>query len=306
MMYSYSEIIDLQGENLQGESFRDHLDSLEKAKFQGANLKEANFRGVNLQGAEFQGADLKGANLHSANLRGARFQGADLKDANLQSADLHETNFKGAKLHGANLKECKDIQIVKWTKAEYDDKTQFPDDFDPCGRGLIKTYRRGQSVTEKSRDQLTVETDAKLITALVAINKSIQKRQGQNKFREDLIGVYLGRCAITGCRVKEVLEAAHVKPYCSISKQKENCSGNGILLRADIHTLFDLNLIIVHPKTKRLEVKESLQNSRYRKFDGVILQSYQENIYSPDDFYLNWRIQNYGKSLEEVLGNHSQ
>src|SRR5205823_2979542 len=65
-------------------------------------------------------------------------------------------------------------------------------------------------------------------------------RQGQFAFRAALIEAYGGRCAMTGCDILEVLEAAHIVPYRGPST---NAVSNGLLLRADIHTLFDLGLI---------------------------------------------------------------
>jgi predicted restriction endonuclease len=70
----------------------------------------------------------------------------------------------------------------------------------------------------------------------------IALRQGQPAFRNALIDAYEGRCAITGCEVREVLEAAHISPY---RGTHTNHVTNGLLLRADIHTLFDRGLIRV-------------------------------------------------------------
>lgn len=62
-------------------------------------------------------------------------------------------------------------------------------------------------------------------------------RQGQQKFRSRLLDAYSSRCCVTGCDVREVLEAAHISPYRgSVTHHIQN----GLLLRADIHTLFDL------------------------------------------------------------------
>ena len=66
-------------------------------------IKEAVWRGANLQGADLQGADLEGAYLQVANLRGANLQGADLRGANLQGADLRVAYLEGANLQGADL-----------------------------------------------------------------------------------------------------------------------------------------------------------------------------------------------------------
>ncbi|MEP0885214.1 pentapeptide repeat-containing protein [Trichocoleus sp. ST-U3] len=302
MMYFDSENeLNFEGENLQDQSFQDYPSSLENAKFQGANLQEANLQGLNLYRAKFQGANLRDANLQSAILREAQFQGADLRDANLQSADLHESSFKGAKLHGANLKECKDWYSSDWTKAEYDKTTKFPSDFNPDNQELIKTRRRGQYVTKKSGNLSITQTDTEIQTALTELRKFIQKRQGQEKFRKKLIEAYQGRCAITGCEIKGVLEAAHVKPYCI---SKDNSLGNGILLRSDFHTLFDLNLIRINPKSKEIEVHPILlcnDNYYYEQFNNIPLRAYEEGIGSPDANYLEWRYQNYGRCIGESL-----
>ena len=297
MTYYYSQFSDFRGKNLKGANF--YGVNLCEAEFQGADLRNANLESAILRGAEFEGADLRKVNLQSAILRGAGFQGADLKDANLQSADLHESSFRGAKLHGANLQECKDFHIAKWTNAQYDNKTLFPDGFNPDKSELIRTPRRGQSATIQSGEHLIDERETKIKNAFIEIRKFLQKRQGQEKFRKNLMKSYQGCCAITGFTLEGVLEAAHVKPY-SISK--ENFAGNGILLRADFHTLFDLNLIVIHPGSKKLEIKEPLlSNTDYRKFHNVILPSYEQGIFSPYDNYLEWRYHNYEEHIGKVL-----
>ena len=183
IMYPYSKSpINFEGDNLQGKNFQDYPDSLENAKFQGANLKGANFQGVNLRGAEFQGVNLRGVDLQSAILRGTKFQGADLRNANLQLADIHEANFKGAKLHGANLKDCIDIKIATWKKAEYDLTTQFPANFNPDDYNLIQSRRKNRYTHEELRKQPPDEIDIKIKSTLIQLGKSIQKRRGKKNF----------------------------------------------------------------------------------------------------------------------------
>ena len=71
---------------------------------------------------------------------------------------------------------------------------------------------------------------------------AIVKRQGQPAFRNRLLHHYDRRCAVTGAAVEQVLEAAHITPYLG---SHSNVTGNGLLLRSDLHTLFDLFLISV-------------------------------------------------------------
>lgn len=81
--------------------------------------------------------------------------------------------------------------------------------------------------------------------------REIVARQGQARFRFDLLKLYSGRCAITGCSVRPLLEAAHVTPYLG---EYTNSLKNGVLLRADIHSLWDLGLIAAHPDTRSVWV----------------------------------------------------
>lgn len=73
------------------------------------------------------------------------------------------------------------------------------------------------------------------------IKQMVAIRQGQSNFRNELLAAYGGQCALTGCRVEEVLQAAHIKGY--LGHDETNYVTNGLLLRADIHTLFDLGII---------------------------------------------------------------
>jgi hypothetical protein len=94
---------------------------------------------------------------------------------------------------------------------------------------------------------------------------SIVRRRGQSAFRQHLLTAYNGRCAITGCELEPVLEAAHIIPY---KGPETNHPGNGLLLRTDLHTLFDLKLIAVDVETMTLLVSPSLAGSCYDDYRG--------------------------------------
>ena len=93
--------------------------------------------------------------------------------------------------------------------------------------------------------------------------RDIQTRRGQPAFRAALIRAY-GECAISGCTDVETLEAAHITPH---STNENYRTSNGLLLRADLHTLFDLRLISVNPSTGRVVIAASL-GSTYRQYEG--------------------------------------
>jgi putative restriction endonuclease len=72
----------------------------------------------------------------------------------------------------------------------------------------------------------------------------IQPRLGQGIFRVLVTDVYRRRCAVTGERTLPVLEAAHVRPYAEGGRHELS---NGILLRSDLHTLFDRGYLTITP-----------------------------------------------------------
>lgn len=79
---------------------------------------------------------------------------------------------------------------------------------------------------------------------------SVARRRGQAKFRAKLMGLYGGRCCISDCDFTEALEAAHIAPY---RGEHSNHPQNGLLLRSDLHTLFDLgHLAVADDYTVRL------------------------------------------------------
>ncbi len=97
----------------------------------------------------------------------------------------------------------------------------------------------------------------------------VVRRQGQGGFRKALFDAYDGKCAITGCADACVLEAAHISAYRGPDTNKPD---NGLLLRADIHTLFDLGLLSVNPDTFNIRVAKQITEPEYRALDGKKFQ----------------------------------
>lgn len=95
---------------------------------------------------------------------------------------------------------------------------------------------------------------------------AVYRRHGQAAFRNDLLQAYDGRCAITGCDASEALEAAHIVPY---RGDATNHVQNGLLLRADIHSLFDLGLIAVEPERLLIKLAPPLRKSSYGHLLGA-------------------------------------
>lgn len=115
-------------------------------------------------------------------------------------------------------------------------------------------------------------------------------RLGQGAFRVLVTDAYQRRCAVTGERTLPVLEAAHIKPYALSGPHRVS---NGMLLRSDLHKLFDLGYVTVTPDL-RLEVSKRLkaewENGReYYAYHGRELQIRPSNPISlPSPEYLRW------------------
>jgi putative restriction endonuclease len=100
----------------------------------------------------------------------------------------------------------------------------------------------------------------------------ISPRYGQGSFRILVTDAYGRRCAVTNERTLPALDAAHIKPY---SESMQHTISNGILLRRDLHALFDQGYVTINPSF-RLEVshkiREEFENGRdyYRLHGGIV------------------------------------
>lgn len=119
-------------------------------------------------------------------------------------------------------------------------------------------------------------------------------RLGQGAFRVLVTDAYQRRCAVTGEKTLPVLEAAHIKPY---ALQGPHRVSNGLLLRSDLHKLFDLGYVTVTPDL-RLEVSRRLraewQNGReYYAHHGQPLRIQPvDPINRPNAEFLAWHNEN--------------
>lgn len=112
-----------------------------------------------------------------------------------------------------------------------------------------------------------------------------RERIGQQRFRNQLFDAYTGRCAVSGCNVDEALEAAHIENY---SGPKSQVVSNGILLRRDLHSLFDAHLISFELVRGDYQLCESylLQHTDYATFAGSVLREPDEHRFRPNARFL--------------------
>lgn len=305
----------LQGANLEHANLLEA--NLCDVNLCGANLRWANLKSANLSKANLCNADLRGANLENANLLDANLCDADLRYANLLNVKVRghanlEKQLDIEKLRGATKPDGTKIplrkpilrsafkeknQETKKNKGESSPRANINQASEKgsitnariqevainnnCGKPEV-IYETGSAEIEEfavakediNATVIFTSNNLKEEEAKKRITVSINQRRGQLQFRKNLLTTYNSCCAITGCDAQEALEAAHIIPY---SEEENNDSSNGLLLRADIHTLFDLNLIAIHPETLKVYLEPSLLNTDYKELDGKSLQL-PENI----------------------------
>lgn len=93
----------------------------------------------------------------------------------------------------------------------------------------------------------------------------VAAREGQDRFRAALMDAYSGRCAMSGADAVGALEAAHIVPYLG---PRTNRVTNGLLLRADLHRLFDRGSLSVREETLEILIKPHLRFTTYRDLEG--------------------------------------
>lgn len=127
------------------------------------------------------------------------------------------------------------------------------------------------------------------------VMRAIRTRRGQPRFRQSLLSAYEGRCALTGCDAPAALEAAHIVRHADGGDYRPS---NGILLRADLHTLFDLGLLGIDPETGRALLHAELGGSAYeRELAGSVLRTPTHESPRPDARALRQHNSRYGLSV---------
>lgn len=139
--------------------------------------------------------------------------------------------------------------------------------------GLAKLERAIRREQIRARTEATEPPEPPEAPAVDAIAdarrrvlREIALRRGQAGFRQALVTAYNSRCAVTDCDAEPALEAAHIAPY---RGDHTNVVTNGLLLRADIHTLFDLGRLGINPDAGHTVVlAPALRSTSYGPLHG--------------------------------------
>lgn len=115
-------------------------------------------------------------------------------------------------------------------------------------------------------------------------------RVGQQPFKALVLDAYHRRCAFTGERIVPVLQAAHIRP---VSEGGDNRVDNGLLLRSDVHTLFDRGYLGVHPQRRELMVSPALRTEfdngeEFYARAGHVIDLPERRANRPNREFLTW------------------
>jgi HNH endonuclease len=117
----------------------------------------------------------------------------------------------------------------------------------------------------------------------------IRPRLGQGAFRVLVTDIYQRRCAVTRERTLPALEAAHIRPY---GEGGSHDAHNGLLLRRDLHSLFDAGYVTVTPDLHfevSRRIKEEFENGRhYYALHGQSISIPTSADQRPDPAALRW------------------
>lgn len=121
----------------------------------------------------------------------------------------------------------------------------------------------------------------------------IKPRLGQGAFRVMVTDIYNRKCAVTAEKTLPVLEAAHIQPFSSGGFHQPT---NGILLRRDIHSLFDLGYVTITPDF-RFEVSKRIHDEfgngrEYYALHGRTVTTPERGDCKPHRDALTWHNEN--------------
>ncbi|WP_234009275.1 HNH endonuclease [Deinococcus sp. NW-56] len=150
------------------------------------------------------------------------------------------------------------------------------------GKGYATDEADGRALFDAVTERLQAQVDHALevlpateaaVSARFGAPRTVRPRLGQGAFRALVTEAYARRCAVTGEKTLPVLEAAHVQPY---AQGGPHAVENGLLLRSDLHRLYDQGYVTVDPDDRRLivspRIREEFDNGRhYYALEGQAL-----------------------------------
>lgn len=160
------------------------------------------------------------------------------------------------------------------------------------GAGYDLSSGEGKRLFEECRARVGVLAPLREEEARFGAPQLVLPRLGQGTFRVAVTAAYGGACAVTGEHSLPVLDVAHIQPYGSGGAHSV---ANGLLLRSDVHRLFDRGYVTVTPDY-RFEVshrlKDDYENGKtYYALHGSRIAVPRDECERPSPSLLGWHNQ---------------
>jgi putative restriction endonuclease len=175
-----------------------------------------------------------------------------------------------------------EIGCIVLTNAVYFDDDKFLDldnyeiDF---SRFIVKIKYYNENDPLEIVTQSSVREFELLPTTLEKLKKSrlVTERKGQGNFRAIITTAYSNKCCISNETTPELLEAAHIQPYFD---ENSNHVKNGLLLRVDLHKLYDNGLLYID-ETFKIHISPEVKSEYYQKLNGAAIRLPDNNNLHP-------------------------
>lgn len=176
-----------------------------------------------------------------------------------------------------------------WPEAEW---VPVPSSWAPSiqvGKRFDASEEDGRALWDAVQARLALRPNAISPQPRYGPPRLIEPRLGQGTFRVAITDAYERRCAVTGERTLPILDAAHIRGY---ADGGDHTLDNGILLRTDVHRLFDLGYVTIGEDNRLVvgrRLKEDFDNGRhYYDMHGATLRSPKRGMPSPSLAQLAW------------------
>lgn len=205
------------------------------------------------------------------------------------------TDFQSRTLSAEQSRELWGINAnsehVQLVDSQPGQRLRTPWKLTPESASLLRALLGEHGASEDYLDSLIAEAESssKLTEADRSLRRTLRSvldRRGQPEFRRKLLAAYGGKCCVTGSMVEDVLEAAHIVPYATSG---DNDTANGLLLRSDIHTLFDLGLLDVR-SDYLINLHDALLASEYNNLQALFIKLPADPQHLPSKERLSQRM----------------
>ncbi|MGF6965728.1 putative restriction endonuclease [Paraburkholderia sp. WC7.3g] len=196
----------------------------------------------------------------------------------LPPQELTTTQLQDAVLRPSDQMSIKEIDLAKIERFL---------SIDPSYRQLVVAYASAISPDATPHSMDDTEAPQSIIAARRRVLREVNLRRGQQQFRDRLIRLYGAACQVSRCAFPSLVEAAHIMPY---AQTNDHSAHNGLLLRSDLHTLFDLGLMAINPLDMRVSLHPDLLLVGYASFDGASLFTNGTNGPNRDALRERWEF----------------